>query len=283
VASALVAVIDSDLATMRYASAGHPPPMLAGPTISARSLTYGSAPLGVAEFLDFQTWSIDLEPDAVILFYTDGVTEFRRDIEATEAALLNAVTNLVGDPVEAHPAAALQRAVMGFETPSDDAVLMIVQLTPPLAAELPVEEGELRKKWAFHSSDAYSAHVARHELMSFMRRFDAPEDGLFPAELVLGEILANTVEHAPGIVTIDIDWTATCPVLTIADTGPGLLRFDARLPEDNLDESGRGLFLISTLAKDLRIEPGPGTGTRLTVVLPVARRSSSLRAHAAAS
>jgi len=47
VATALVATIDRNLESMRYASAGHPPPIVAGPSGAAQSLPYGSIPLGV--------------------------------------------------------------------------------------------------------------------------------------------------------------------------------------------------------------------------------------------
>jgi PAS domain S-box-containing protein len=271
VVTALVAVIDSALTTMRYASAGHPPPIIAGPTISARSLGYGTVPLGVAPQLEVRSESVGLERDAVILFYTDGVVEFKRDIESGERALREAVAALVGDTKTAHPALALQRRVMGSEKPTDDVVLLLLQLATAPSTAQPVDEAGLRKIWSFHSSDAYSAHATRHELMTFIRGFKTSEEELFRVELVLGEILANTVEHAPGLVNIELDWASTNPVLTIVDTGPGFSRFAAQLPEDALAENGRGLFLISTLAVDVKAASEDQRGTKMTVVLPIAR------------
>jgi anti-sigma regulatory factor (Ser/Thr protein kinase) len=170
----------------------------------------------------------------------------------------------------------VQQAVMGSEKPTDDAVLMIVQLSPtPLSQSF--DEAELRKTWSFHSSDAYSAHTSRHELMSFIHRFITSEDELFRTELIIGEILANTVEHAPGLVNVEIDWSGIHPVLTVLDTGPGLLRFSRSLPEDSLTEDGRGLFLIETLARDVRVESAPGQGTKMMVTLSVRRADGSSR------
>jgi anti-sigma regulatory factor (Ser/Thr protein kinase) len=62
----------------------------------------------------------------------------------------------------------------------------------------------------------------RRELVELMRRFAADPNGLFTAELISGEILANTVEHTPGPVEVQIDWSGEKPVVTVVDRGPGL-------------------------------------------------------------
>lgn len=268
VATALVAIIDSKLTKMRYASAGHPPPILAAPGKPAVSLTYGGVPLGVAAELEAQNVEVTLRRGAVILFYTDGVTEIRRNIESAEAVLKEEVTNLVGDTSISRPAAAIQRAVMGADRPTDDAVLMVLQLSPVNVLES-LDDAELRKSWTFHSSDSYSAHQSRHELMGFIRGFLTSEEELFRIELIIGEILANTVQHAPGLVTVDVDWSGDQPALTIVDTGPGLDRFSPALPDDGLTEAGRGLFLIGTLAQNVHVERLPDAGTKMTVNLSV--------------
>ena len=269
-ATALIAVIRTDLAGMTYASAGHPPPIVASSLVTAQSLPFGGLPLGVSKTLGLANTTVRLERDAVMLFYTDGVTEFRREIEHAEARLHDAATQLVSEATTGGPAATVQRAVMGSERPRDDAVIIVAQLAP--ARELAaVDDAQLRKSWTFHSSDAQFAHTFRHELMTFIRRFAASNDDLFRIELIIGEILANTVEHAPGLVEVEIDWRGIHPVLAITDTGPGLLRFLPRLPEDNLAEGGRGLFLIKTLAGNVRVQATPNHGTRMTMVLSVSR------------
>lgn len=271
IATALVATIDANLQTMRYASAGHPPPVIAGPTIAPRMLQYGGIPLGVSASLNVQTIRVDLERDAVMLFYTDGVTEFDRDIDRTEQKLLRALSGIVGNATLPRPAVAIQREVMGPAKPQDDAVLMVLQLSPGVTADAPFDANTLRKTWTFHSSDAYSAQSSRHELMNFLRAFVASEDDLFRSELILGEVLANTVEHAPGLVDIEIDWSGIYPVVTIVDTGPGFSRFAPELPQDVLSENGRGLYLISKLAVSVHMERSPARGTKMRIVLPVRR------------
>jgi anti-sigma regulatory factor (Ser/Thr protein kinase) len=163
---------------------------------------------------------------------------------------------------------------MDVQKPQDDAVLLVLQLSPAVTAAVPFDASSLRKTWTFHSSDAYSAQSSRHELMKFLRQFVASEDELFRSELILGEVLANTVEHAPGLVNIEIDWSGIYPIVTVADTGPGLSRFAHALPKDFLEENGRGLFLISTLAVNVQAERSPDGGTLMRIVLPVRRDRS---------
>jgi anti-sigma regulatory factor (Ser/Thr protein kinase) len=126
--------------------------------------------------------------------------------------------------------------------------------------------------WRFHSSDAHAANVSRHEMSQFLRDAAADADEVFAAELVVGEILANTVQHAPGLVEMHVDWSGERPVITIRDSGPGLQRIDCKLPGDELSEHGRGLFLARTLAADLSLASSTNSGTELRAVLSVRRK-----------
>jgi integral membrane sensor domain MASE1/anti-sigma regulatory factor (Ser/Thr protein kinase) len=258
--TALVAILSRDLSTLSYASAGHPPPIVAAPRTAARLLTHGGFPFGIGIPIASETHSVALESDAAILFYTDGLTEFKRDIERTERAVLRAVTRLVDDPHMDRPAVFIQRSVMGSERPADDTVLLVVQLG-----------AALQTSWSYDSSNPLSAQTLRREITHFIRSLAPNEDELFRTELVIGEALANTVEHAPGLVSVDVDWTDAYPVVTVSDTGPGLSPFVAALPADALNENGRGLFLIASLAQDVQIEAQPGAGTRMRIVLPTKR------------
>jgi anti-sigma regulatory factor (Ser/Thr protein kinase) len=201
-----------------------------------------------------------MAPNSVVLFYTDGLTEFNRDIDWAEAAVLRAVAQLVADPSIERPARFVQRSVMGAERPADDTVLLIAQVG-----------ATLQRSWNYDSRNSRDAHALRREIAHFIRSFSPTEEELFRAELIVGELLANTVEHAPGAVRVDIDWTETHPVVTISDEGPGLSRVAAALPIDALNENGRGLFLIGSLALDVHVETQPEVGTTMRIVLPARR------------
>ena len=89
--------------------------------------------------------------------------------------------------------------------------------------------------------------------------------------VILSELVGNAVRHAPGALSISISTSAGKVCLHVIDDGPG---FDRRpeLPSDVWSESGRGLFLISTLAERLTVEPLPGFGSYVTVELQLPTR-----------
>nr|MDQ2680147.1 serine/threonine-protein phosphatase [Candidatus Eremiobacteraeota bacterium] len=215
--------------------------------------------------------TVQLSPNCVLALYTDGLTEFRRDTATAELALRRGLSKFVGDTWTAHPAAALQSALLAGKPATDDVALLIVQFSNVTEEMLRFDPNVLTKHWRFHSSDAHAAHNSRDELMQFVRRFARPDNDIFGAELVLGEILANTVEHAPGLVEITIDWAGEKPLVTVLDSGPGMARETMELPQDISDENGRGLFLVKALAADLSIRRAPGYGTQICVTLSLAR------------
>ena len=272
IVTALVALIDPGLTTMYFASAGHPPPVIGASAIPARILACSGIPLGVDSDLRLQTHVVPLAPDAIVLFYSDGVTEFKRDVLSAEASLVQAVSAMVKTDTWPHPALAVQRAVMGSNKATDDAVIVVLQLSPAPSGP-GSDDPTARKTWLFHSSDAYFAHAARHELIAFLRDYGASEEDLSRSELIIGELLANTVRHAPGVVRLEIDCHGVHPVLTISDAGPGLPNFAVKLP-DELEEDGRGLYLVGTLADEVSVDSNDGLGTTMTVALPIARATS---------
>ncbi len=274
VATALVAIVEPDTFTLQYASAGHPSPIHAGTNRTARTLPHGSLPLGVSHTPDYRTHTVRLAQNDVVVFYTDGITEFARDIDATERALRRAIDAVAASP-SPRPAERIRRAVLGNDAPSDDAVLVVLRVAPASEAGSDDDGANLHRTWSFHSNHAYSAHNARHEVMRFIQELAGTDEELFTAELIVGEILANTVEHAPGLVSMEIDWSDAAPIVTVVDNGPGLERLAAHLPEDTLTEDGRGLYLVKTLARDVCIESDRGYGTKMTVTLPIERRRRS--------
>ena len=127
-ATAVVAFIDPARRQMRYASAGHPPAIVGSPHTEPHFLPYGGLLMGALPHVDYETTGIALESDAVVVFYTDGVTEIGHDTDAGENALLEGVRLLVQNGDILHPAEALKRHVMGERDTRDDAVLMLVRL-----------------------------------------------------------------------------------------------------------------------------------------------------------
>jgi serine phosphatase RsbU (regulator of sigma subunit) len=114
---------------MRYASAGHPPPIVATPDTAPHFLQSGGLPLGFPLPATRKTHTQALETSTTIVFYTDGLTEFNRDIESGERAALDAAADLVKNPNVERPAKYVRRTVMGDERSADDTVILVVQIT----------------------------------------------------------------------------------------------------------------------------------------------------------
>ncbi len=271
----LVGSIDPAHESMTYASGGHPPPIVAYREGIAASQALGGPPLGTGLGGTWKTHAIRLEPDAVVAVYTDGMIEFSRDVAAAETRLRGAVALMVGDATIARPAVAVQHLVLDGMRPRDDAALLIMQFSDVDATALHHDAPTLHHTWRFHSSDAYTAHTSRREIVQFIRNLATDPGQVFACELILGEILANTVEHAPGLVEVRVDWTRDKAVAVVRDTGPGLEQYAARLPDDVMSEDGRGMYLINALAEEVTIKRAAGYGTEIRVVLPIDRKRAT--------
>ena len=271
--TALVGFVDEQRSQFVYATAGHPPPMIAyDANTPAAMLTTGSPPLGVGAGTGIADHVVPLRPDCVVALYTDGFVEFSHDGLGTEERLAEAVSLVVGNTTIARPALAIKDIIFRGRPTLDDAALMLMQFSNVDHGVASADASGLKRTWRFHSSDAYTAHASRHEIMAYLRRLAIDPEQVFTGELILGEILANTVEHAPGLVEVDIDWTGEKPIVTIRDTGPGMRATPANLPSDLLSEGGRGLYLITELSEGATIRPSPGYGTEVRAVLPIARK-----------
>ncbi len=268
-ATAVVALFSVDRTSVAIALAGHPPPIIANPDGDARAIAPDGFPLGLASDLSVTTRSYPLAPDAVVLFYTDGLTEFSRDVIAAERNLEDAAAVLAAGTSHASSAHFVRDTALAGHRPYDDVAILVLQCgdrAAPAATNVIVTF----KTWRFHSSHPQSAHNARIELGRYLAAFDADDGDVANAELVIGEILANTVEHAPGLVEITIDWRQARPRLTIVDSGRGVVPREPCLPEA-LSEDGRGLYLIYALADDVSITAVPTVGTTVACTLRMRR------------
>jgi PAS domain S-box-containing protein len=270
--TAIVGFIDPAHKCLTYANAGHPPPLIARKTdFGAQALPCGGVPLGLGRGMGYQLQTLHAESGSVVAMYTDGMVEFGRDLIAGEAKLAAAVALLAGNTTIGRPARAIQELVFNDAPARDDAALMILQFAPERPVALAFEPSLLTRTWRFHSSDAKAAQVCRREIAEYLRNLAENPDEMFAAELALGEILANLVQHAPSLSEISIDWVTENPVVTVRDSGPGLpaLKFD--LP-DPAAEQGRGLYLISALTKGATLNTAVESGTQLRVTLNLRRR-----------
>lgn len=271
--TALLGFIDRENTSMIFATAGHPTPVVAyRPNEPEPELPADGPPLGVTETLALRTQRIALQKEMVIALYTDGMTEFDRDAIAGEAKLRAVASSLVGNTSVVRPAAFINQLVFEEKPARDDAALLVFQFSAFDAHEAHIDQ-HFKKQWRFHASDSQSAHRARQEVAAYLRTMGDEPDQAAACELVVGELLANTVEHAPGLVDLSIEWADERISMVVRDSGPGLPNVRTTLPEDPMDEGSRGLFLVHAFASNVTIVDLPAGGTELRAVMPLNRIS----------
>lgn len=129
-ATGALAVIDIDRRTLAFASAGHPRPVLAERT-SVRFLgtQRGNLPLGVQMGADFDQCHVGLPEDALLIFFTDGVTDGRAAQGIAKALLFEAASAAYGTFPDPTRAFAL-RLGLGREPAADDSAVIAVRIVP---------------------------------------------------------------------------------------------------------------------------------------------------------
>lgn len=257
IATAFIGIIDPGRKCMRYAVAGHPPPLLRreGELLELRS---GGLPLGLRDAAREESQTISLDGAQLLLLYTDGLIEATRDVAFGERRLRQMASSEA--ILFVHNAARfLCDACLPLDAQDDTAVLTI-------------SFGE-RAHWAFDAENAQAAHEARSQFRAHLESNAGPEADFDAAELIFGELVGNVVRHAPGPIDVQVQWTQTHPVLHVTDRGKGFIRNPA-LPLDPLSESGRGLYIISLLAKSVFVERIPGYGHHVAAELNIPRNGA---------
>ncbi len=269
IVTAFIGVFDRTVEQFTYASAGHPGPVLRHADARTEALHGSSLPLGLRHRDEtVASRVINLEDDSLFVFYTDGVIEYSHDFAAGEARLAEVVA-MHGTVIASDPAAYIHDQVIVGESRDDIAILTVG--VKALARNIDAQE------WDFNVLDEFKAANARQELIAFLRSRGFETEDLATAELIYAELIGNVLRHAPGPVKVRIEWHSGRAVLNIFDQGPGFQHMP-RLPNDVYAESGRGLYLISTLADYFHIARRPGKGSHARVVLvPVVHRLLSLR------
>jgi len=132
-ATALFGRIDPALRMFRWSCGGHPPPMLIG-AAGVRLLScpagamLGAVPASRARYADAHA---AVEPDDVLVLYTDGLIERRdRDLDEGFAALARAAGDLRGRPADIVCAALMDR-LLPHQEHEDDVCVLVLRVLPP--------------------------------------------------------------------------------------------------------------------------------------------------------
>ncbi len=261
-ATAFVAVFDPVAGDLRYASAGHPPPLVRDRHGRITVLTHPALPLGLRQ-RDFEiSPSLAIEPGMLLVMYTDGLTEFGRDPVAGEAKAIAALTTVDASDAPAH---AIYRAVIDAAGPHDD----IAILTAYFDDEIERRNGTHGVwSWTFDATDERAARSTQHAFAGVLAAGGMLDDDVVSAELVFAELIGNVLRYAPRNVRVALDRTGDNPVLHVVDEGAGF-EHNPHLPVDVLSEHGRGLYIVSHLSKELSITRRVLGGSHMRAVLPM--------------
>jgi serine phosphatase RsbU (regulator of sigma subunit)/anti-sigma regulatory factor (Ser/Thr protein kinase)/anti-anti-sigma regulatory factor len=268
-ATVCVALLDPASGELAYCTAGHPPPLLAGPDGWRYLAATGAGPLGSGT--GFATATAQVTAGEVVLLYSDGLVERpgRTPAESTVElgeTVERAVTDRGFAGATAHPADRVCEQTLELLTRSsgyaDDITVLAatrVAAPAPLTLRRPATEGAI-----------WSAAV---ELERWLSGADAGPDDLRAFRHAVTELVSNVVEHAyrhlpPGEVAVEagLDRQGYATV-TVSDGGRW------RDPEESGRETaaaghtrvrGFGLALVQDLVDDVTVDhTGHGTTIRL--------------------
>jgi anti-sigma regulatory factor (Ser/Thr protein kinase) len=258
--TAACVVLDWSTGDIRWARAGHPPPVVVTAD-GARLLDgKGAGPvLGVPGRGPYGEGSTRLIPGATLLLYTDGLVERRREHLDQGLGRLTREAGRLAAAAPEQLTRELLAAVLADSAQSDDvAVLAVRLLPPPLHGSLPADPTRLSG--------------VRRAVTDWARATGLPEDTTEDLQLALGEALANAVEHAyPGGEAGQCRWSVERSLsgdllVCVEDRGTW------RPPPADRGHRGRGLELIAALALDVEVRwdgSGPGaSGTAVSFRLP---------------
>jgi anti-sigma regulatory factor (Ser/Thr protein kinase) len=125
-------------------------------------------------------------------------------------------------------------------------------------------------EWSFDCQDRSAAQEVRRAMCASLASAGASDAELADAQAVFSELLGNVVRHAGGSCDVVLEIGDALPVLSVLDRGRGFV-LPAQHPVDALAESGRGLFIVRTLAVAFNATQRPGGGTHARAVLHVQR------------
>jgi serine phosphatase RsbU (regulator of sigma subunit) len=102
IVTAACCIFDPATMTLLYSTAGHPPPVVVPAAERAYVLPNGGPPLGVTSELKLQSLRYPLDAGALLVLYTDGLIEERRDVLWSERSLLAAAEQSAASHDPAH-------------------------------------------------------------------------------------------------------------------------------------------------------------------------------------
>ena len=256
-ATAVCLMLDPYTQELTYASAGHPPSLLAGESGSASRLDgAGAPPLGFALPEEIREVTVPLPSRSTLVAYTDGLVE-RRDWSLDVGIDLLAAVLAAGSSLDTETLATrILHDVSGRVGSGDDIALLIVRperVPERVDIEIP--------------SDPTVLATLRRRLRAWLDLRGVSEQERDDAVLSISEACNNSIEHAygggSGPIRLLLEHRAGALDIAVEDQGTW------RPPVPN-PERGRGLDVMRAVMDETGIEHDRG-GTRVLLSRRLAR------------
>jgi len=257
-ATVCYAILDPETGEVEYASAGHPPMLAVSPSRETAWLDGAQSPplTGYGAALR-QNGSATLAPGSLLILYSDGLVERRRERPGVGLARLEQAALTLGDAAVDEVCDRLVAALGLQMVRNDDVALLAVRLLPDSASTF-------HRVFPGHPEELRGLRSAMREWMDEQALPEPVRDALL---LAVGEACANAVEHAyrdvpSGDVHVDIVEDADRSfVVAIRDFG----RFQSGSASE---DRGRGTEIMRTLTTDFSRDSTP-SGTTVRFRLPM--------------
>ena len=257
VATVVLARYTPGTGALRVVSGGHPPPLLVTSDGEVRQLSADGGAIGWPGAGSDGAVRALLGPGDSLVLYTDGLIEARKDLVQGLEELQGHARDVRDLPAGELAAALVDRVLVGAAR-RDDTLALVVRRSPVQV------DGE-QARWTLDPLPQQAA-VTRRAATSWLGERGVPADD---AALVLGELLANAVEHARTSVELRLSLAPTGLVVEVRDDGRGIAGVpDQRAPDDA--DHGRGLHIVRALCRAVEVR-GTGGGSVVRAVLEVER------------
>lgn len=247
--TALFGVLDTEELTFTCSIAGHPPPLVVSPEGEISTGVPVAPPLGIATDAVFPEQTLMLPLGSLLVLYTDGLIEAKRDRPNAEEAFATVLQTVAGLH-EVNPAEAIAARWIDAP-PSDDVAILTVR-----AAARPLLELDITLP-----AQPNNGRIFRQALRRFYLAAGLSEDKISLLQVAIGEAITNSIQHAYGVragaVRVRGRIESGNLVVEISDTG--------RWRGEHEDGGGYGLQILKGIVPDVAISADEnGTVVRLT-------------------
>ena len=248
---------------IRYASAGHEPPLLRSLEGAVQPLaTENGVAIGIEASAEYLLSEGFMAPGDTLVLFTDGVTE----AEAEDRSLwgIERLTTLLREAPDGNPDALVKRIVdavsahaSGYHA-TDDLTVLAVRFNPPSVV---TRQDATGVHWLI-DVDASPAGIrqAQQRLHGILAARHVSQERIGDVELIAEELLTNIIRAAdiegrPTQVTMDCALTPAAIALTVRDDGREFNPLAVESPDLDADivdrdVGGLGIHIVRQLADD---------------------------------